>query len=344
MRCLVTGPDGFIGSHCVEHLLVNTDWEVLCLASWRHDGVPERLSDSDHVKAERHRLRFFTHDLSAPISSVLRDRIGPVNYILHFAADSNVDRSISDPCGVIKNNVDVTLSVMEYARKIEPEMVIQISTDEVYGPAQPGHRHKEWEPILPSNPYAASKAAQEAIATSYWRTYGVPVVLTNTMNNIGERQSADKFLPMIIRSILAREPIYIHAQQEEGGIRIGSRHYLHARNHASACLHLLTMGRPSSYACPGRNPPHSDRPDRYNVVGDTEIDNLALALRVSEIMDMPLEYELVDAHSSRPGHDLRYALDGSKLAAKSWVAPVPFQDSLERCVKWYMQNKEWLSV
>ncbi len=344
MRCLITGPDGFVGSHCVEHLLVNTDWDILCLASWRHDGVPERLSESDHVKRHRRRLSFFTHDLSTPVSSILIDRMGRIDYIIHFAADSNVDRSIDDPRGVIENNVDVTLSVMDLARTCQPLAVIQISTDEVYGPAPRHHRHKEWEPIIPSNPYAASKAAQEAIATSYWRTYGVPVVITNTMNNIGERQSADKFLPMIIRSVLAGDTINIHAQADGDGFYIGSSHYLHARNHASACLHILTMGTPSSYNAPGREPPFADRPDRYNIVGDQELNNLGLAHRVASIMQMPLRYELVDAHSSRPGHDLRYALDGSLLRSTSWVAPVEFDESLERCVRWYMLNQEWLRV
>jgi len=340
MRCLVTGPDGFIGSHCVEHLLINTDWEILCLASWRHDGVPERLSDSAHVQRHRGRLSFFTHDLTAPLSNVLLDRLGSIDFIIHFAADSNVDRSIREPRQVIENNVSVTLSVMELARSCNPACVIQISTDEVYGPAPLSHRHCEWEPIIPSNPYAASKAAQEAIAISYWRTYGVPVILTNTMNNIGERQGADKYVPMVIKRVLNEETVDIHSQ---GGV-IGSRHYLHARNHASACLHLLTMGRPSAYESPLREPPYADRPDRYNVVGEVELDNLALAKRIATIVGKPLKYNLVDAHSTRPGHDLRYALDGSRMAALSWRPPVAFDASLERCVHWYLSHPEWLDV
>lgn len=338
---LVTGPDGFIGSHCVEHLLVNTSWDIACIASWRHDGVPERLSESLHVRENIHRLKFYTHDLSAPLSKVLMQRLSGVSDIIHFAADSNVDRSISSPVDVIKNNVDVTLNMLEFARSL-PRLnsFIQISTDEVYGPALNGYFHKEWDSVLPSNPYSASKACQEAIATSYWRTYGVPVVITNTMNNIGERQSADKFLPKIIRSILKKERITVHAVN---GV-VGSRTYLHARNHADACLHIIKKIAPKSYDAPGRTPPFGSRPSRYHVVGDVEISNLDLVMKVSEIMGSGFSYDLVDAHSQRPGHDLRYALDGSKIANSGWVAPVDFDSSLSKTVNWYLKNKQWLEV
>ena len=340
MRCLITGPDGFIGSHAVEHLLVETDWHIICVASWRHDGVPERLADSEHVRNNWDRLTFVTHDLTSPFSRVQVDRLGRVDYVIHFAADSNVDRSIHSPVESIRNNVDVTLTVMELCRQLDPISVIQISTDEVYGAARGDHHHVEWEPIIPSNPYAASKAAQEAIAVAYWRTYGVPVVITNTMNNIGERQSSDKFVPMVIGKVLRGEQVDIHAVGET----IGSRYYLHARNHAAACLHILTMGRPSSYDAPGREPPYADRPDRYNVVGEVEMSNLDLAQTIAEALGLPLDYRLVDAHSSRPGHDLRYALDGEKIRAIGWRPPVPFRESLLRAVRWYQDNPEWLKV
>mgnify|MGYP003115299777 CR=1 FL=1 len=336
---LITGPDGFIGSHCVEHILANTDWTITCSASWRHDGVPERLADSEYVRSNWSRLSFITHDLTSPFSMVAIGRMPPVDYIVHFASDSNVDRSITNPVEVVRNNVLVTLNVMELARELEPDAVIQISTDEVYGPAKDGYLHKEWDPIIPSNPYAASKASQEAIATSYWRTYGVPVIITNTMNNIGERQSCDKFLPLVIRSVLDGKCVNIHSCN---GV-IGSRFYLHARNHADACVHLLS-NPVSSYDAPGRVGPYSDRPDKWNVVGDVEIDNLSLAQSVADIVGRPLVYDLVDAHSSRPGHDLRYALDGGKIASTGWTAPVSFDRSLEKTVKWFIDNPEWLSV
>jgi dTDP-glucose 4,6-dehydratase len=354
MRCLITGGDGFIGSHCVEHLLVNTDWELILVASWRHDGIPERLTDSDHFREHRKRVTVITADLSAPLSEIAISRMENIDYIIHFAADSNVDRSIVDPVAVITNNVLVTTNVLELARRVKPIAFIQISTDEVYGAARDGHLHGEWEPIIPSNPYAASKAAQEAIAIAYWRTYGVPVIITNTMNNIGERQSPDKFIPMVIGRVLRGETMTIHAdlvpQSELTGQlvgenvprSIGSRFYLHARNHADACLFLLNRGRPSAYDAPGREPPFADRPDRWNVVGSVELSNLEVAQRIANIVGERLVHEFVDAHSARPGHDLRYALDGARLAAAGWVAPVSFDESLERCVRWYIDHPEWL--
>ena len=345
VRCLITGGDGFIGSHCVDHLLVNTDWQLILIASWRHDGIPERLTDSRHFRENRKRVTVITADLSVQLSEIAVSRMGNIDYIIHFAADSNVDRSISDPVTVITNNVLVTTNMLELARRVKPIAFIQISTDEVYGAARDGHLHCEWEPIIPSNPYAASKAAQEAIAVSYWRTYGVPVIITTTMNNIGERQSPEMFIPMVIRRVLRGEKVTIHAGQDIDGSRIiGSRFYLHARNHADACLFLLRRGKPSSYEAPGRTGPFADRPDRWNIVGDVELTNLEVAQRVAHILGRPLKYELVDAHSQRPGHDLRYALDGGKIKNEWWEAPVCLEDSLKRCVAWFRDNPEWLDV
>lgn len=341
-KVLLTGSDGFIGSHCLEHLLSKADYEIVCVCSWGHDGIPERIQDSVYYQENRGRVRVYTHDLSTPISEILKSRIGPVDHIVHFAADSNVDRSIIDPAGVIKNNVAVTTNMLELARGLcGLKSFIQISTDEVYGAADGDYCHREWDPIIPSNPYSASKACQEAIAISYWRTYGVPVVITNTMNNIGERQHPDKFLPMIIRKTLNGETIPIHSVDG----KIGSRFYLHARNHADAVLAIMRRSDEiPQYPAPGRPEPHGSIPMRLNIVGDDELSNLDLVKAVAEIMGKNPAYELVDAHTSRPGHDLRYALDGQKAYDWGWVAPVKFYDSLNKTVHWYLENPEWLQL
>ena len=342
MKILLTGADGFIGSHCLEHLLSKTDYEVICICSWRHDGIPERISDSIHYNKHKSRVRFFTHDLSTPISVLNLGRIGKVDHIVHFAADSNVDRSIVDPVGVIKNNVAVTTTMLEFARhQTNLKSFIQISTDEVYGAANDGYCHKEWDAIIPSNPYSASKACQEAIAISYWRTYGVPVVITNTMNNIGERQHPDKFLPMIIRRVLTGETIPIHAVDG----RVGSRFYLHARNHADAVLSIIKRSDElPQFPVPGRDEPHAKIPMRLNIVGEDELSNLDLVLAVARIIGKEAKFELVDAHTSRPGHDLRYALDGKKAFDWGWFAPVKFEKSLTKTVQWYLENDDWLNL
>ena len=339
---LLTGADGFIGSHFLDHVLINSKHDVLCVCSWSHDGIPERISNSVHYRDNASRVSFVTHDLSAPFGPLLKNRLSQVRHVVNFAADSNVDRSIKYPADVIRNNVLITTNLLEWARDNDfLESFIQISTDEVYGAAYGDYCHKEWDATIPSNPYSASKACQEAIAISYWRTYGVPVVITNTMNNIGEKQHPDKFLPMIIRNIRDDKPIPIHAVD---GV-VGSRFYLHARNHADAVLNIIERhDEIPQYPAPGRRLPHADRPLRLNVVGDEEISNNELVQMVGGIMEkIPSDY-LVDAHTSRPGHDLRYALDGTKIKEWGWTAPISFGESLERTVKWYLDNPEWLDI
>ena len=322
---LVTGAAGFIGSHLIEHLETNTDADITGIVSYRHRGCPLRTKAFNRAK-------LIYADLRAPISDRVAEAIGPVDVIFNLAAESHVDRSIADPVPFIENNVALELNVLEYARRVKPSLLIQISTDEVYGPAEDGVRHTEWSPVLPSNPYAASKAAQEAIAISYWRTYGVPLVLTNTMNNYGERQDPEKFVPMCIARIAKGEEITIHGTPE----KIGSRFYLHARNHADALLFLAD--RPPSQYSDG-----ASQPDRYNVVGDREVSNLDLASEIASLMDRELRYRLEDFHATRPGHDRRYALDGAKLADLGWQAPVEFHESLERTVRWTLAHPEWMA-
>lgn len=353
MRILVTGGAGFIGSHFIEHVLQNTDWEVVVLDSLdpNHRGVLERILDSDAYSRRGHRVWIHRHDLRAPISDVLAKRLGPVNYIVNFASQSHVDRSIEEPRAFALNNVELMLTMLDYARTLSLTTLdglyafVQISTDEVYGPAPKGIAHREWSPILPSNPYSASKAAQEALCYSYWRTYGLPIILTNTMNNYGQRQDYEKFVPKVIRAVLLGQEVPIHGAFSSVGAKSkyfvpGSRFYLHARNHADAVLWLLQHERPFAWGEGG-----SDEPlDRYNVVGDREVDNLELAELIAKIVGKPLHWQPTDFHSSRPGHDLRYALDGAKIAEAGWKAPVSFEDSLVHTVRWSIDHKEWLGL
>ena len=214
-RVLLTGIGGFIGAHCLEYFLNNTDWEIIGLDSFRHKGSFRRVEEAnkrhlDHVKdtsTMAERFNIYCHDLVAPIdpqleSLILNRRIvdgevveDKLDYIINMASNSAVERSTADPTECLRNNHDLVVNMLEFARRVNPDIFFQVSTDEVYGEAKPDQAHVEWDVILPSNPYAASKAAQEAIAIAYWRTYDVPVVLTNTMNNIGEWQDPEKFNP-----------------------------------------------------------------------------------------------------------------------------------------------------
>lgn len=332
-RILLTGIGGFIGSHCLVHILANTDWEVIGIDSWNHKGISERITDSIYYQQNKHRVHIFTHDLNAPISNILIDKLGKIDYIINFASQSHVDRSIFEPVTFIQNNINIILNMLEYAKYSKPDKFIQIGTDESYGPTTEEGAHKEWDVILPSNPYSASKACQEAIAISYWRTFGIPVILTNTMNNFAEMQDSEKFIPKTIRAIISGEKIYIHSDSECK--KSGSRYWIHARNHAAALLFILNYINIARY-------PGSDRPERFNIVGENRISNLDIALIIAEIIGKSLNYELIDAHSSRPGHDLHYGLDGKKLQEMGFEFPKNFYESLEKTIQWTLDHPKWL--
>jgi dTDP-glucose 4,6-dehydratase len=329
-RVLVTGAAGFVGHHAVEHILKATDWGVVGMVSFRHRGCPLRLT---HL-AEHPRMALVRHDLDAPISDRMAEHIGPVDYVLNLASESSVEHSIADPVACVENNVRVALHMLEYARVAKPRLFVQVSTDEVYGPARLAYAHHEWDPIKPSNPYSASKAAQEALAFAYWRTWSVPVVITNTMNIVGERQGREKLVPTVIRSVCQGDTVPIYSAN---GVA-GSRYWLHARNQADALVFLCAVldGRAPMY-------PQCDEPARYHVVGERELSNLEMAQAIAAIIGKPLKHELVETYASRPGHDLRYALDGSKLAALGWTPPMPLMESLERTVRWTLRHPEWLA-
>lgn len=333
-RVLLTGGGGFIGAHTFAHVMHNTDWNIVIIDSFRHRGKTDRIVQMLESHPDwRGRLTVITHDLKAPFSEQTVERIGKIDYVINMASESHVDRSITDPRDFIENNVHLTLTMLEYIRKNPVKKFIQISTDEVYGPAPDGHNHKEGEPHRPSNPYSASKAAQEDICYSYWRTYDLPICITNTMNIIGEMQDPEKYLPMIIKSVQLNHKLTIHASAD--GKTIGSRYYLHARNQADALVFLLKNVAFPAYTA-------NMEIARYNVVGEYEINNLELAQKVAGILGRDLRYELVDFHSSRPGHDLRYALDGNKLAALGWKAPLSLDESLKNTVEWTIKHPHWL--
>lgn len=337
-RVLITGGLGFIGSHTVEHYLMTTDWDIVVIDSLRHAGRVERVTEMHGYNPDR--VTLLWHDLRAPLHNMLCDHIGNIDYIVNMASDSHVDRSITDPVDFVQNNVALVLNMLEYARKMEGKLktFIQVSTDEVYGPAPIGYSHKEGEPFAPSNPYAASKASQEMIAFSYWRTFGVPLIITNTMNNFGERQDIEKFVPMTILKILNKETNIIHAKQTNGDWISGSRVWLHARNHADAVKYILQTIPPVKYS----NEDEITMPLRFNVAGDKEITNLEIVQMIAKIIGIKPLIEFVDFHSSRPGHDLRYSLDGEALRKAGWEMPISTEQSFERTVKWILNNPAWL--
>jgi dTDP-glucose 4,6-dehydratase len=359
MKVLLTGASGFVGSHLLRHILTNTDWDVVAPVSFRHKGLPARIASAIcDQPGWQERTEIVHWDMRSPAPASVERYSCDV--FMNVASESHVDRSIASPGEFIRNNTDLVINALELARAMQPRLFLQMSTDEVYGPAYGDSRHREWDPVIPSNPYSASKAAQEAVCTSYWRTYGVPVVITNTMNIIGEMQDPEKFLPMIIRSLRDGRPVTVHTAPDGTP---GSRFYLHARNLADAWVWLTrqytqdpvettTFADPEPRFTETGPPLYSQgaqRPDRLHIVGEREVDNISLVRWVGQIMGLDSSvYDSlispVSFHASRPGHDLRYALDGGRMAALGWQAPVQFAKSLERTVHWYLDNPQWLDL
>ena len=334
-KVILTGANGFVGHHILEHFLKKTDWEIYCLdklsyASSGHD----RIRDINVFNDER--VKIFTTDLSLPFQEGLIKELGDIEYIFHVAADSHVDNSISDPVPFVQNNIDSTLHILEYARSLPNlKKFIYFSTDEVYGSAPIGKNYKEGERFNCGNPYSASKGAAECICQSYANTYKMPIIITNTMNVIGERQHPEKFVPKVINKVLNNETVTIHSNKEK--TEAGSRFDIHARNIADALLHILEN-------CDETLDNYDASKGRFNIVGEKETDNLQLAQLIADILGKELKYEMVDFHSQRPGHDLRYALDGEKMKKLGWNHPVSFEQSLESTIKWSLDRDEWLKI
>jgi dTDP-glucose 4,6-dehydratase len=335
-RVLCTGISGSIGVHLFAHIMHNTDWHVVGIVSFRHKGLSDKIAHMFILHPDwRKRLTLITHDLFGPLSEVAKGQIGKVDYIINLAALSDVHLSIDEPVYFIQNNIWSTLHLLEYARELKDlEAFVQFSTDEVYGPTDGKTYYKEWSPSIPSNPYAASKVCQEAVAISYWRTYNIPIIITNTMNNFGELQQPNKFPVMVQKAVANGEEIKIHA--EPGG-EIGSRSYIHSRNVADAVLFILRNTEPYMH-----QPSAIDMPDRYNITGEKQLTNLELAQLIAKLMGKELKYKLMDSTVARPGHDPHYGLDGSKLANMGWKSPVPFEESLKNTIQWQSENPNWI--
>lgn len=326
---LITGSAGFVGSHAVEWLLEKTDWNIVGLDSFRHLGDAERIHDSVEFAG---RYKIICHDLNSPISERTKARIGEINYILNCASISHVDTSIEDPIYVWESNTRLIGNILEYARSLQSlEKFIHCSTDEVFGAAEEEYAHHEWDVIAPSNPYAASKAAQDALCFTYWRTYGVPVSITHCMNMIGTKQDPEKYLPKIISRVAQGKEVVVHGSR----MSIGSRMYLDCRNLIDAWLFMFQNIEFNRYS------DDCNRMTKFNVAGLEEISNLELAQRVATLMDKELIYRFEDFHKTRPGHDRRYALDSTKIREAGWEPPISLKRTLAEVISHVLSKPQW---
>ena len=338
-RVLITGGAGFIAHHLIGQILRTTDWEIVSLDRLDYSGNLNRLHDLmlTFDPDVRKRVRIVHHDLKAELNPLVRNDVGKVDYILHLAAGSHVDRSIDYPMEFVLDNVVGTCNILEFARTQENlERFIYFGTDEVFGPAPDGIKYGENDRYNSTNPYSATKAGGEELAVAYENTYGLPVYITHTMNVFGERQHPEKFIPMCIKKIRDGEAVTIHSDSTK--TIPGSRHYIHAEDVASAILFLTKWNEKfdptwGNAKCP-----------KFNVVGSEELNNLELAQIIAEAQGKELKYEMVDFHSSRPGHDLRYALDGDKMKQLGWEPAKSVRERIGEVTKWTLDNERWIQL
>jgi dTDP-glucose 4,6-dehydratase len=322
-KVLITGAAGFIGHHMVKVMLERTNWRITIVDRLDCSGNLNRLAEIGAAKNSR--VRFVYHDLRAPANDQLAAQIGAHDYILHLAAATHVDRSIECPMEFVQDNVVGTCNILDFARMTGCEKFLNFSTDEIFGPAPPGVAYAEDDRYNAGNPYAATKAGAVQLGLSYHNTYKLPVVTTHTMNAIGTRQHPEKMVPMTIAKVAAGEEVTIHADPTR--TKPGTRFYIDAENVADAVLFILAKGVAG---------------EKYNIVGEREMDNLELAQRIAEAVGSPLRYKMVDFHSQRPGHDLRYGLSGVKLAKLGWTPPCAIEESIKRIVSWTLARPDWL--
>ena len=304
-KILITGGAGFIAHHVIDKILSTTDWKIITLDRLDFSGNLNRLKEvvDSYPQSEQKRVKVVHHDLKAQLNPEICATIGKIDYISHLAAGSHVDRSITYPLEFVMDNVVGTAHILDYARKCDNlERFAYFSTDEVFGPAPKGVNYKENDRYNSTNPYSASKAGAEELVVAFENTYGLPSLITHTMNVFGERQNPEKYIPMVIKKARDGEIVTVHANTEK--TVAGSRHYIHAEDVADALLFLY------KYNISGMTADETGaKCQKFNIVGKDEIDNLQLAEFIAKTQNKELNHKMVDFHSQRPGHDLRYALD-----------------------------------
>ncbi|MCS7173079.1 MAG: dTDP-glucose 4,6-dehydratase [Armatimonadetes bacterium] len=315
MRVLVTGGAGFIGSHFVRMLLHRLpDVEVINLDKLTYAGNLANLEDV--TQDPRH--RFVRGDVADArlVNGLFRRGLDAV---VHFAAETHVDRSILDGRPFVRTNVVGTQTLLEAALRHGIQRFIQVSTDEVYGPAPPGVRFSEDSPPNPTSPYAASKAAADLLCLAYRKTYGVPVVVTRCTNNYGPYQFPEKFIPLVITHALQDRPIPIYGDGRQ------ERDWLYVEDHCEGLLQVLL---------------HPDPRPVLNFASGCTVPNLQVARTILRLLRKP--ESLLQHVRDRPAHDRRYALATHRARAYlNWKPRVGLEEGLERTVAWYRENRAW---
>lgn len=316
MRFLVTGGAGFIGSAFVR-MLTSGEAEVVNLDKLTYAGNLENLAS---IPADA-KYRFVPGDICdvKVVESTVEESRPDV--IVHFAAESHVDRSILSPEPVFETNLRGTLTLLEAARKLRVPRFLHVSTDEVYGSIESPHEADENYPLRASSPYSASKAGSDLLALSYFITYKLPVTVTRASNNYGPYQFPEKLIPLMISNAIEDKPLPIYGD----GMQI--RDWLYVDDHCRAILAAIEKGRPGEI---------------YNIGGSRALPNVDVVRTILSALDKP--ESLMQTVKDRPGHDRRYALSSEKLMRETgWRAEMPFEKGLKATIEWYRENAAWVS-
>ena len=336
MRLLVTGGAGFIGSNFIRHVIDRPEVEWLVnLDCLTYAGHPANLEGLDHHP----KYAFEPVDLrdKAAVVRVITDH--QINRVIHLAAESHVDRSITGPGAFIQTNVVGTFHLLEACRTLwlngnggasaDRYRFHHVSTDEVYGSLGPTGYFTETTPYAPSSPYSASKASSDMLVRSYHHTYGLPTVITNCSNNYGPYQFPEKLIPVVIQSVLGRRSVPVY------GDGLNVRDWLHVTDHVEALW--LVLNRATSG-------------ETYNVGGNNEWPNLRIVEGICDIIDELRpdlggnSRSLIEFVADRPGHDRRYAIDAAKLtAALGWKPSFTFETGIRDTVRWYLDHQDWVA-
>ncbi|HOL94896.1 MAG TPA: dTDP-glucose 4,6-dehydratase [bacterium] len=313
-RILVTGGAGFIGSNFIQYMLETyPDLQVINLDKLTYAGNLENLRAVERDS----RYSFFQGDIAdrQVVMELLSRK--KVDAIVNFAAETHVDRSILRPDDFLKTDIFGVFALLEAARHFSIARFVQISTDEVYGPIPEGAA-SEASPLAPSSPYSASKGGADLLCHAYFVTYNVPVVVTRAANNYGPYQYPEKFIPLFITNALEDKPLPLYGDGRQ------VREWLYVTDHCRAIDRVLREGRPGEI---------------YNIGGYSEEQNRVIAETIVELCKK--SPELITFVEDRPGHDVRYALDSSKIKALGWEPRVSLEEGLAKTVAWYKKNKDW---
>lgn len=316
MKLLVTGGAGFIGSNFINYILPrHPEIEVINL-----DKLTYAANLANLRGVESSPRYHFIHGDICDLTAVANAFAYGITHVIHFAAESHVDRSIAGPSVFMQTNVIGTQVLLDAALAHGVDMFIQISTDEIYGSIDPPGRFTESSLLAPNNPYAASKAGAEMVARSYWRTYGLPVVITRCSNNYGPNQHPEKLIPLTITKALRNEPIPVY------GDGLNVRDWLHVEDHCRAIELVLQHAEPGKV---------------YNIGGNCLKMNLEVVRAILRLLEK--DKSLIEFVPDRPGHDRRYALDSSRIERElGWRPRISFERGLAETVEWYkdrMLNK-----